>query len=501
MKKFKISVIIVMIGTLLSKILGLAREMLLANKYGTGVISDSYILSLNIPTVLISAIAGAILTNYIPLYADAEKESSERAAKFNGNLLSVFLIISTILIVIFMVFAKPIAKIFAAGFDEEALTYLVNISRITIFCMYFIISSHILKGFLEYKGKFLGTSLYGILMNIGMIAGILLSSTEQYQILGFGVLLGYIFSFLALFIIARKNKFNTKINIDIKDEYLKKLVILTIPLLLNDVVWQINGIVDKSVSSTIGQGYISAINYSHYIVDMITSIFATSVVTVFFPNVIKLFKNQGMDAVKDKTRVIMRTIIFVTIPCTILINLFSETIVKVLFMRGAFDSESLKITSIAVKIYSIALVFVCMKAILFKVFYALQDTKSPTKSAIISIVTNIVLTLLFVKPFGYKGIIIATVIAAAVSTFLLIYMFNKKNGNLLDKELLKNIMKILIAGAIMLIAILIANKLTIKIWVYNELITDIAKAIIAGTIGGIGYLISLYFMRYNFKLK
>jgi hypothetical protein len=90
------------------------------------------------------------------------------------------------------------------------------------------------------------------------------------------------------------NKFKSKSNIDLKSKYVKQLVILTLPMLLNDAIWQINGIVDKSIASTIGAGYISAINYSHYIVDMFCSVFATSIVTVFFPNVVKLFNTKGI---------------------------------------------------------------------------------------------------------------------------------------------------------------------------------------------------------------
>lgn len=501
MKKFKTSVFIVMAGTLLSKVLGLIREVLLAQKYGTGYISDSFILSLNIPTVIISAVATAILTNYIPLFSKAEKESEEKAAKFNGNLLVIFFIISTILILLFMAFTKPIVKIFAVGFDDTGLTYLVNISRITIFCMYFIILAHIFKGYLEYRGKFLGTALYGILMNVGMILGIVFSSTEKYQILGLGVLLGYILAFIALFILSRKNRFTVKFNLNLKDDYLKELVVLTIPILLNDVVWQINGIVDKSISSTIGAGYISAINYSHYIVDMVTSVFATSVVTVFFPNVIKLFNEKGIKAVKEKTNSILKLIVFISIPATVLISVYSRAIVRLLFYRGAFDENSLQITSVAVSVYALAIVFVSMKTILFKVFYALQDTKSPTKSAIISILLNIVLSLILVKPLGYIGIIIGTVVSSFVSTFLLIKMFNKNHEPLLDKNLWMNVLRIVIAAVIMLGIILITNYLTSNIFVINELVTEISKAIIGGAIGGIAYLISLAVMKYNFKIQ
>lgn len=501
MKKFQTSVFIIMMGTLLSKVLGLIREVLLAQKYGTSYISDSFILSLNIPVVIISAIAGAILTNYIPIYSKIEKESKEKAAKFNGNLLVIFFIISTILVILFMLFTKPIVRIFAVGFDDEGLKYLIDISRITIFCMYFIIMAHILKGYLEYKGKFIGTALYGICMNIGMISGIIFSSTEKYQILGVGVLLGYILGFIVLFILSRKNKFVAKLNFNIKDNYLKELIILTIPILLNDVVWQVNGVVDKSISSTIGAGYISVINYAHYIVNIVVSVFATSVITVFFPNVIKTFNERGISAVKDKTNLILKVIIFISIPCTLLISVYAEPIVRLLFFRGAFNQESLTITSIAVSIYSFAIVFESINTILFKVFYALQDTISPTRSAIISIILNIILSLILVKPFGYKGIIIGTLIASITSAFLLIRRFNIKYEKLIDKKLWKNIFKIVLAGIAMLATMLVVNHFTSSIFIVNELVSDITKAAIGGLAGGIIYLLLLFIMKFDFKLE
>lgn len=118
MKKFRTSVMIIMLGTLISKMLGLVREVILAQKYGTGYISDSFIISLNIPTILITSLAGAILTNYIPIFLKAEKESRESARAFNGNLLSICLIISIIIIITFWIFTKDIVRIFAVGFDD-----------------------------------------------------------------------------------------------------------------------------------------------------------------------------------------------------------------------------------------------------------------------------------------------------------------------------------------------------------------------------------------------
>ena len=497
MKKFRASVLIVMIGTILSKCLGLLREVLLASKYGTGYISDSFIISMNIPTVVVSALATAILTNYIPLYSKIEDQSEEEAKQFNGNLLSLNFIISTLLIILFFIFTKPILKLFASGFDSEGLSYLITLSRITIFSMYFIVFGHIFKGFLEFKGKFIGTSLYGIFMNLGIILGIFLSTSEKYAFLGYGVLLGYGLAFIALLLLALKNNFKYKTNVTVRDKNIKTMVLLTLPILLNDVVFQINGIVDKSISSTIGAGYISAINYSHYIVDVITSIFASSIVTVFFPNIIKSFNKGGIEVVKQKTNSIIKLIIFISIPFTVFISVYSSSIISCLFFRGAFNQDSLNITSTAVGIYSLAILFVSMKIIMFKVFYALQDTKSPTQSAIMAICLNIALSLILVRFISYKGIIIATIISSIFSTFLLLYKFKKKHGSLFTKMQYIDSIKVLIASLLSMGVLIFIKSLTADIFIKSVFISEAIKLVIGFGIGFVIYIVILYLMKYK----
>lgn len=471
----KISVLILAIGTLLSKCLGLLREMLLAQKFGAGYISDSFVLCLSIPTVLITAVAGALLVNYIPIYSEAENKSDNEAKKLNGLLLTIFGIVSLLIIIVFFVFNKPILKLFAAGFDDKGFQYLSILSKITIFTTYIIVASNILKGYLQYKNKFLGTSLDGILMNLGIIIGILLSTTEKFYVLGIGVILGYFLSFIFLIILSKKAKFKAEFNLNVRNKYLKRILILTVPIILNDVVWQINGIVDKSVSSTLGTGYISIINYSNYIVETIVSVFASSMATVLFPKIVQVVKHKGMEEVKRETRSAFVDVFMFAIPTTIFLALFSYDIVKIIFFRGNFDENSLILTSNAVSIYSIAILFSSIKIVLFKVFYAVQDTSSPTKSAIISILLNIVLTIILVKYFQYVGIIVATIIASIVSSILLIVMFYKKIGKLFTKDMILKLSKIIIASIILAISALFIKNVTSKIILADTLINTIIK--------------------------
>ena len=127
--------------------------------------------------------------------------------------------------------------------------------------------------------------------------------------------------------------------------------------------------------------------------------------------------------------------------------------------------------------------------------------KSPTKSAIISILINIVLTLIFVNIFGYIGIIVATIIASVISTLLLLLMFKKKNGTLLNKALYTNLIKIILASCIMAGIIIVMNMLTNNIYLINDLVSIIVKALIGCVCGGIAYLGILYLSKFDFKLK
>lgn len=482
MKKFKLPVIMIMIGTLLSKILGLVREMFLAQKFGTGYISDAFILAISIPTVLITSFAAAININYIPIISEIEKEDKNEVKKFNGILLTFIFIICTIIVAVFFIFTKPIVKLFAFGYDNQGLGYIVTLTRISIISVYFILIQYIFQGFLEYKGSFKGTALSGILLNVGFLLGLYFSSAEKYYILGYGILLAYILSFLYLLVLAIKNKFKIKINLDFKNKYLKKMLILTLPLLLNSAIWEINGLIDKSVSSTIGEGYISALNYANYIVSMVATVFATSIATVTFPKFVKMISDNRKDELEVEIKKVLKYILIISIPFMSLLIIYSNDIVKVLFFRGEFNYSSLEVTSNSVKLYSLGIVFTSIQTIVFKIFYAFQDTKTPTKAAVVSISLNIVLNLILSQIIGYIGIILATVISTIVSVILLLYRLNQKNENILDKKMKFDVLKIVITNIFIFVLVYVGYTLLPSINIVNEMITSIIRDVVIAII-------------------
>ena len=501
MKKIKFSILLLIFGTLVSKVLGLIREMFLAEKFGAGYISDAFILAISIPTILITSFAAALNTNYIPIISEIEKDNKKDVKKFNGILLNSIFIICTILVVLFFIFSKQIVKVFALGYDDEGLKYIVTLTRISIISVYFILMQYVFQGFLEYKESFRGTALSGILLNVGFIFGLFFSSTENYYILGYGILLAYVLSFLYVLILAIRKKFDISINWNFKNKYLKKMVVLTIPLLLNSALWEINGLIDKSISSTIGEGYISALNYANFIVTMVSAVFATSIATVSFPKFVKMINDGKKLELNYEVKKVLKYILIIAIPCTSLLVIYSNDIVKTLFFRGEFSNFALEITSMSVKLYSLGILFTCLQIIIFKVFYAFQDTKTPTKTAIISILLNIILNVVLSKIIGYKGIIFATVISTVISVILLLYELNKKQNGVLDKSMLKDSLKIILANIIFFALLYVLYIFFPHFYIINDVITCVTRDVIIFIIASLVYLIMVFNKIIKFNLK
>lgn len=458
--KTRNNVLLIMICTLISKFLGLIREMILASKFGTGIISDSYIVSLSIQEVIFTSLSSAILINYIPVFAKIK--NAEKEKKFNGILITSLIVIITLLIIVILIFKNQILKIFVVGYTNEQLEYLGKMVSVSIFSVYFLLIGYVFKGFLEYKEKFFCTAVNGILLNVGLIGGILLGNNDHFTYLSFGVLFGYFLNFIIMLYFSIKNGFKAKITFDFKNEELKKVIVLTIPLIFNDAVWEINTLIDKSITSSLGTGYISALNYGNFIVSCIITIFVNSVLNVYFPKLVK--NSDDEDYLKNQSSKIFKLLAAICLPTITLLFIYSKDITKILFFRGAFDTKSLEITATAIKLYSLGIIFTAYKTIMFKLYYAKQDTKMPSISATISIVINIALSLILIKYIGYKGVIIATIISSFVSSLFLHELYKKRYVNLIDKNLIRSLLKIIIFNIVFFALTYLTLKISILIF-------------------------------------
>ncbi|SJN37844.1 Proposed peptidoglycan lipid II flippase MurJ [Marinilactibacillus psychrotolerans 42ea] len=486
----KKTALLLIILTIVSKFIGFGRELTLSYFYGTSDTSDAYLISLIIPTVIFAFIGSAISTGYIPMYNLIEKkQGSKQAYAYTNNLMSILLIASSVIIILGLLFTEQIVRVFASGFEGETLNLAIKFTKVSLFGIYFTSLVYLMKSFLEIKGNYAVPALIGLPMNFVIIVSIIISSKGSTIILAIGLLLGMFAQFVYLIPSVMKKGLRFKIVLDFNDPHIKKMFLLVLPVLLGVAVNDINKIVDKTLASQITSGGISALTYANTLNNVVIGIFALSISTAMYPLISKMAVEGNMTELKKSVSEAIGVISLLIIPVTVGIMIFAEPIIRLLFGRGAFDVDSIIMTSSVLFFYSLGMLGVGLREVLSRPFYAMQDTITPMINATIGVVINIILNILLSRYMGLAGLALATSIAAFVTSGLLFISLRKKVGSLGIKKISKTCLKILFAALLM-------GLLSKTLFFYlNNIFSQNLSLVITIIIGVATYFIIIYFMK------
>ena len=450
MSKVAKATIGLMIATIIAKILGFGRELVLASSYGASIYSDAYITAINIPTVLFSIIGSTLGTVFIPMYFQVNRDlGEEKVLNFTNNVFNIVIVICIFLAIIGFIFTEQLVKVFAMGFEGKVLKITIDFTKITIIGIVFIGLSSIMSSYLQVKSKFTITGLKTLPKNIIIIVSIILSVKYNPYIMIWGALIGFIMEFLFQLPSVIKNRYKYQPYINIKDKYIKKMSWLIGPVLIGVAVNQVNTLVDKNLASTLVEGSISALNYANKLNEFVMALFITSVGAVIYPMLSKLSSEDNKEKFTSSVVQSINSVILLVIPISVGAMVLATPIVKLLFQRGEFDATATSMTAIALTMYSIGMVAFGLRDILGKVFYALQDTKTPMINGAIAMVMNIALNIILVKYLKIAGLALATSISAIVCIFLLFGSLKKKMGYFGQDEIIKTTIKSIISAVIM----------------------------------------------------
>lgn len=481
---------LLMLLTIVSKLIGFGRDITLSYFYGASNISDAYLISLTIPLSIFAFIGTGIATSYIPIYNLAEKENGiEKADRFTSNVINFTIIISTIIVIIGLIFTEPIVKIFASGFKGETLKIAVMFTRISIWSIYFSSLIYIFKGYLQLKDQFVVPALIGLPLNFITIIAIFISYRTNILVLSIGSIIAT-FSQIAIMVpwIIKKG-FKYKFLVDKDSKYIKKLVYLSLPVILGVSASQINVLIDRTLASRIAMGGISALNYANRLNLFVQGIVVISISTAMYPLITKMALKKNIKGFKDSILSAINIINILVIPATVGSMIFSKEIVMLLFGRGEFDEQAITMTAGALFFYSIGMIGYGIREILSKAFYSLQDTKTPMINAAISMILNVILNLILSRYLGIGGLALATSISAIFVSSLLILNLRKKVGPFGMRSVINAFIKICIAASTMGVI----SKLSFEFF-KNVLNINIAL-MIAIFIGALIYFILIYIFR------
>jgi putative peptidoglycan lipid II flippase len=486
----KKTALILMIISIFSKLFGFTRDITLSYFYGASSISDAYLISITIPMVIFSFIGKGISTGYIPMYSKIERNNGvESANRYTNNLINILIVICTVISILGFLFTEQIVKAFASGFEGDALILAVKFTKISLLGIYFTGLVYIFNGFLQLKGNYTIPALVGFPLNFFIITSIFLSSKTSILILSVGSVIATASQLILVLVFAYKRSYRYKFILDKKDEHIKTMMYIALPVIAGVSVNQINVLVDRTLASQIAIGGISALNYANRLNGFVQGIFVLSIATVMYPMISKMAAENNIIGLKKILADSISSINLLVLPATIGSMIFAEPVVRLLFGRGAFDSQAVSMTSYALFFYSIGMIGFGLREVLSRAFYSLQDTKTPMINAAIAMIMNIILNIVLSKFLGIGGLALATSISAIFCTVLLFISLRRKIGSFGMKNISISFIKILCASLVMGVIAKIS---------YNTLINSINdnfSLILSIGIGAITYLIIIYFMK------
>ena len=297
--KMKKTAILLILITIISKVFGFGREITLSYFYGASNISDAYLISLTIPSVIFAFIGTGISTGYIPMYSNIQQKYGEdEGNRFTNNLSNITIIICTIITIFGLIFTEPIVKLFASGFEGETLDLAVRFTKISLFGIYFTGLMHIFKGFLQIKGNYIIPALVGFPLNFITIAAIFLSSKTNILVLAIGSVIATASQLLLLTPYIYKKGYRHRLGLDIKDEHIKKMLYLALPVIIGVSVNEINILIDRTLASNIAEGGISALNYAKKLNGFVQGLCVTPILTVMYPTISKMAAEDNIKGLK-----------------------------------------------------------------------------------------------------------------------------------------------------------------------------------------------------------
>ena len=450
----------------LAKILGLIRNIVFAKFYGTGFEATAFFTASRIPLQLLDITLGAAISStFIPVFNEyLQKNGKERAISFANNFLNVIIIISLILSILGIAFAEPIVKIISPNLDIETMNLTVSLAKILFPVLLFTAVAFVFVGFLQSMDEFNIPAIISVVSN-GILILYLLIFNDKFGVQGVAIamLIGWGTQIIVQIPSVVKKGFKYKLKVNFRDEGLKKVVKLAIPILISSWVQPINNIVNLRLASGLEGGQaVPAIEYAYTLYLIIVGVFSYTLSNIIFPELSKLSANNDEKQFKEVIKKAIEISVFFIIPMSVGIWFLSADIIKLIYEGGEFTTNSTALTAGALQLYAVGMIGYGLMEILNKTLYARQDAKTPMIISGFAIICNILLSILFVRKMGYIGLPFAASVTSILTTLVMLVVISKKIHGIVDKGTLKEVIKAIISATFMGIVVYYSKKILLS---------------------------------------
>lgn len=419
-----------MLFGIIVKVLGFLRTVLIAKEFGSNEVTDVYYLAVSFVIILTSFIGGALNQATIPLIVEIETKQGSRA-KFNyiSSIINVFAIISICIIIILYFLAPQVVNIMTWGnFTMEQRELATQLIQIGLPAILIYNVTGIFRGLLQSEKSFFETAIIDIPFNIVYLLYLMFLS-KTFGVVG--LMVAHLFAVFSQYLLQKyslkKINYRHQYIIEFQNDNLSNTLKLIGPIFLSIAVNDINLIIDKTLASSLDSGAISTLEYGNKINVLVLQLFVTALAVVIFPYITEHYHAKRYTILTKTIEKGIYLVLITVIPLSVFVIFFSESIIQLLFERGAFDATATTMTSQAMIFYILGLVPSSIKTILMKLFYATKDSKTPFYNSVIGCILNIIFNIILIRFLSFSGLALATSISSLL-TMIFLFIILRKNG-------------------------------------------------------------------------
>jgi putative peptidoglycan lipid II flippase len=483
--------------TLVSRLLGLVREVVFAALLGAGFYADAFNVAFRIPNLLRDLFAeGALSAAFVPTYAkalhDGAREAAHRLARRVFTLLAV---VMAVLVLLGVVFAGPLVSLLAPGYaavsGKSELTVLLT--RVMMPFLPLVSFAAVAMGMLNAEERFGFPAFAPAMFNVvSVLWGVgLWGAGFSPEAVAFGWSLGTLLGGAAQFLVQvpplRRTGFRYRADWAPGDEKLRRIGTLMAPATVGLAAVQINIFVNSYFAS-FEPGAVSWLTYAFRILYLPIGIFGVAAGTVAGAGLAKRAAAGDLEGMRSTLRRSLLFLAFLTLPATAGLLVLARPVVRLLYERGRFSSEATEGTAVALVFYAFGLVAYTSVKVLAPAFYALGSPRMPLLASALAVLTNVVVNVALYDRFGFRAVALGTSLGSIANAALLLAALQRRLGGVVERATLERLARMGAAAGVMAIALVHVSRFLEEWYTTGSLLAHAVTGLVPVGLGVVGYL-------------
>lgn len=442
--------------TMLSRMFGFVRDVLVAAFLGAGPVADAFFVAFKLPNLFRRLFAeGAFAAAFVPIFAGKLETEGEAPAKaFAEEALAVLAFAAFVVVAAFEVAMPWVLAAIAPGFldDPAKFDLTVTLTRITFPYLLFISIVSLFAGVLNSLGRFAAAAATPILLNLCLIGALLVATPHlpsPGHALAWGVAAAGVVQLVWLYGAAARAGIRLRLIRPALTPAVRTLFGRALPVAVGAGVYQVSLVIDTIIASLLPSGSISFLFYADRVTQLPLGVVGVAVGTALLPMLSRQIRAGDEAAAANSQNRAIEFALLLTLPAAAALFVIADPVIRVLFERGEFTAETTSATAAALAVYAIGLpAYVLVKA-LTPGFFAREDTKTPVVISCVALVVNLVLNLILMGPFLHVGIAMATSASAWLNCLLLATVLHRRGQLRLDARLMSRLPRTVLAVVVM----------------------------------------------------